>query len=256
MTRLYLGITVGPEKPEHIKTILSGPLPTSLDYCEEEITGTAGSILWRMRAVLKHHPDRVREITPEGESVSFFKMTNCTFPMLESVSLSFFSHIPNIPAKFLRGPDLSYLHHLRRLTVKCIAFMSIFDFLLSTTALTDLTLVIDTTLCPTPETSLLACLQVMPCLLSLDLTLLDRPIDSDTPSESSTPEDTVILEYPEEVFIHSKLKRFHLTGDLIVLKDFTRWLRAPSLEYLKYHGIGPGFSLLLDNDIGEHFDTA
>jgi hypothetical protein len=131
-----------------------------------------------------------------------------------------------------------------------------YPFLLSATALTDLTLVIDTPFGPTPETSLLACLQVMPRLLSLDLTLLARPIDSDTPSESSTPEDTVILEYPEEVVIHSKLKHFHFTGDSRILKDFTRWLRTPSLEYRKFHGIGPDFSLLLDNDIQEHFDTA
>ena len=131
--------------------------------------------------------------------------------------------MPNIPATFLRGPDLSYLHHLRRLTVKSITLTSIFDFLLSATALTDLTLVIDTPFGPTPETSHLACLQVMPCLLSLDLTLLARliHIDWDTPSESFTPEDGRIV------------------------RAFTRWLRAPSLECLKFQSPGPDFSLLL-----------
>ena len=257
VTRLDLGVTVGPEKPGRIKTILSGPLPIFLDYrCdwEEDIDVgyvffpaiITGSALWRMRAVLKHHPDRVRDITFEGGWASFnkfFKMTNCPFPMLESLSLTFLSHIPNIPATFLRGPDLSssYLPHLRRLTVKSITLASIFDFLLSATALTDLTLVIGTPFGITPETTLHACLQAMPCLLSLDLTLLARsiPVDSDTASESSTPEDTTILYVPEEVVIHSKLKRFHFTGDIEVVKAFTRWLRAPSLEYLKFQRAEP-----------------
>ncbi|KAI0267617.1 hypothetical protein BGY98DRAFT_1142321 [Russula aff. rugulosa BPL654] len=113
-TRLDLGITVGPEKPGHIKTILSGSLPIFLDYrCQDrglydlnELEEITGSALWRMRAVLKHHPDRVREITLEGEWPSFnkfFKMTNCAFPMLESLYLGFFFPKPNIPATFLGG---------------------------------------------------------------------------------------------------------------------------------------------------------
>lgn len=285
VTRLDLGITVGPEKPGHIKTILSGPLPIFLDFpCiyhhihdREEDTaddagdvvdafpiGITGSALWRMRAVLKHHPDRVRHITFEGESTSFnkfFKMTNCAFSMLESLSLTFFSHVPNIPATFLRGPDLSHLHHLRRLTVKSVTLMSIFDFLLSATALTDLTLVVDIPFGPTPETSLLACLQVMPCLLSLDLTLLTRTMDSESDtSESFTPED-YLLGCPEEIFTHSKLKHIYFAGELRIFKAFTRWLRTPSLERLKFNKAGPDFSLLgyyyyCDDDIEEHVDTA
>lgn len=268
VTRLDLGINVGPEKPGHIKTILSGSLPIFLDYrcidyrCIDDReegtagdvlfpTGITGSALWRIRAVLKHHPNRVRHITFEGEWASFnkfFKMTNCAFPMLESLSLTFFSHIPDIPATFLRGPDLSSLHHLRHLTVKSITFASIFDFLLSATALTDLTLVIDTPFGPTPETSLLACLQVMPCLLSLDLTLLARPIpiNSNTSLETSTSEDTDILCFPEEeVVIHSKLKGIYLAGDSMIVKAFVRWLRAPSLELLKFQSAGPDYTILL-----------
>jgi hypothetical protein len=284
VTRLDLGITVGPEKPGHIKTILSGPLPIFLDFrCiyhpihdrEEDTagdivdidaipTGITGSALWRMRAVLKHHPDRVRDITFEGEWTrfnKFFKMTNCAFSMLESLSLTFLSHVPNIPATFLRGPDLSHLHHLRRLTVKSITLMSIFDFLLSATALTDLTLVVDVPFGPTPETSLLACLQVMPCLLSLDLTLLARTMDSG-PSESSIPED-FLFRCPEEIVRHSKLKRIHFTGDETIFKAFTRWLRTPSLdiECFKFQRTRPDLSLLgyycyCNGDIGEHIDTA
>jgi hypothetical protein len=248
-TRLDIGITVGPEKPGHIKTILSSPLPIFLDYSyirghdwEGDIdTGITGSALWRMRAVLKHHPDRVREITFEAEWASFnkfFKMTDCAFPKLESLSLTFLSFEPTIPATFLRAD----LHHLRRLTVKSFSLTSIFDFLCSATALTDLTLLINIPYGPTPETSLLACLQAMPCLLSLDLTLMAHPsIDSDTPSESSTPEDTDTLAfaYPEEVVIHSKLKHFHITCDPRLVKPFARWFRTPSLEHCKFQKLDP-----------------
>ena len=269
-TRLDLGITVGPEKPGHIKTILSGSLPIFLDYrCHDrglydlnELEEITGSALWRMRAVLKHHPDRVREITLEGERPSFnkfFKMTNCAFPMLESLYLGFFFPKPNIPATFLGGPDLSHLHHLRRLTVNCIAFASIFDFLLSTTTLTDLTLVIDTPFGPTPETSLHTCLQAMPCLLSLNLTVLARPSPS-APEDifilNSSPEDTVILCPPDKVVIHPKLKRFHFIGDDAVRKAFIRWLRAPSLEHCKirlYPSIRPRLPIYDDRDIEEPF---
>ena len=264
VTRLDLGITVGPEKPSHIKTILSGPLPIFLDFRdihrnthdrEEDAAGDVsgdffptGSALWRMRAVLKHHPDRVRDITFEGEWAScnkLYKMTNCAFPFLESLSLTFFSHMPDIPDTFLRGADLSHLHHLRRLTVKSIAFIFILDFLLSATALTDLTLVVDTPFGPTPETSLLACLQVMPCLLDLDLTLLARtiPTRSDTTLESSPPEDPILC-CPEEVVTHSKLERIHSVGDHLIVKAFFRWLRTPSLEYFKFQNAGPDFTIL------------
>jgi len=126
ITRLDLGITVGPEKPGHIKTILSGPLPIFLDYRNYDSEDLTGSALWCMRDALKHHPDRVREITFEGEWASFnkfFKMTKCTFPMWRA----FLCHEPDIPATFLRGPDLSYLR-LRRLTVECVPFRSIRDF--------------------------------------------------------------------------------------------------------------------------------
>jgi len=119
--------------------------------------------------------------------------------------------------------------------MKSITLTSIFGFLLSATALTDLTLIIDTFFGLTPETSLLACLQVMPCLLSLNLTLLARPIHIDW----------------------SKLNRFHFVGDDRIVKAFSRWLRAPSLERLKSQRAAPDFSLLLyhNNDIDGHFDT-
>lgn len=265
-TRLDLGISVGPKKPGHIKTILSGSLPIFLDYrCTdgylyesqepEELTGSA---LWRMRTVLKHHPDRVREIRFEGEWPSFhkfFKMTDGTaFPMLESLYLGLFLFFPEmnaiIPATFLRGPgpDLSNLHHLRRLTVNCIAFASIFDFLLSATALTDLTLVIDTPFGPTPERSLVACLKAMSGLLSLDLTFLSRPApdDSDSPSSPTEfihqlplEEEAVMLKSPEEIVVLPKLKRISYVGDPKVWRVFLRCLRAPTIKHLSIRSYSP-----------------
>jgi hypothetical protein len=59
---LDLGVTLGPEKPDHIETILSGPLPILIGYkcLYREITGSA---LWRMDAAIRHH-DRVRDRSP------------------------------------------------------------------------------------------------------------------------------------------------------------------------------------------------
>ncbi|KAF8465134.1 hypothetical protein DFH94DRAFT_698908 [Russula ochroleuca] len=61
-SRLDLGVTVGPEKPDHIKTILSDSLPIFIDYdCPlGKITA-----LWRMHAAFIHHD---RAISPIDES--------------------------------------------------------------------------------------------------------------------------------------------------------------------------------------------
>ena len=116
-SRLDLIIIVGPEKPGHIKTILSGPLPILIDYSHlygppVEITGSA---LWRLRAALRHR-DRVRKISFGGSrwgvnSIGKFIMaTNYHFPSLESLDVCFPpGHEPDIPATFLRGPDQSDL---------------------------------------------------------------------------------------------------------------------------------------------------
>lgn len=266
ISRLDIGITVRPAKPGHIKNILShSSLPIFLDYSStydwEDWEGLTGSALWRIRAILNHHPDRVREITFQASMAAFnkfFKMTKCVFPMLESLSLDFYGQDTSIPASFLKGTDLS-LPHLRRLTVRCDGFTTVFGFLTSATVLTvtDLTLKVDSPFGTTPETSLLACLQAMPCLLSLDLTIAgvfkfppgtiefeDHPIDSNTPSESgySIPpaEDPVIsLKYPEEIFSHSTLKFFFFTGDRRVVTEFIRWFRIPSLKKFKCYDVIP-----------------
>jgi hypothetical protein len=223
-SRLNLGITVGPTKPGHIKTILSSTLPIFIDY--KYVNKDFGSALWRMRAALKHR-DRGREISLEGIVEfedkffgEFFKATQCTFPVLESLSLCFGNNYqPNLPNTFLRGPDLSN-PHLRHLKLERATLASISGFLLSATALTDLILQVGAAFSPSTETSLLACLQGMPCLCSLDLSLAHK-----SPSQPPTPKDIVPL---------SKLTYFHFVGSSVDLEALAAGLSAPSLRDVNF----------------------
>ena len=231
-SHLDLGISVGPEKPADIKTILSGPLrslPILMDYRSTlgsigSWTSLTDSTLCRLRAALGQC-DRVREIFFEGacaDFVEFFKATNSSFPVLESLALRFsYKTNPEFPATFLRGqnqPDL----HLRRLKlygVSTVAFIS--GFLSSATSLTDLFLLIDTALTrsPSAETSLLlTCLQGMPCLRSLGLSISSNPFYSSP--QPSTLKDIAQL---------SKLTHFRYVGHSVFLNVLVAGLSAPSL---------------------------
>lgn len=251
--RLDLGISIGPQKPGFIKTILSSPLPIHIDYnfTDGEITGSA---FWRLRAALKH-PNRVRGITFEGTSTGFdklFKVTDCPFPMLESLVLRFgFGCEPNLPDTFLKGPDVLDLHHLRRLKLYRVSLSSISRFLASATALTDLCLQIDTVSCPSPETSLLACLQGILFLHSLDLSISFSPPDS--PSQPSTPGENIVT--------LSKLTRFRYYGCGAFLDTLMSGLSAPSLrdvDVLFPDMVWPSNVHLprFINEIEEHYHTA
>jgi len=221
-SRLDLAITVGPEKPSNFKEILSSPLPILVDYAymREDITGSA---LWRLRAALEHHRDRVREIAFGGSRASFdkfFQVTNCAFPILESVFLQFGRcNESNIPDTFLRGSDLSELQ-LRRLRLYNVTLASISGFLLSATALTDLHLLIDTAFGPSPKTSLLACFQGMPCLRSLRVDV-SIAFGREFLSQPPTPKDIVPL---------SKLTFFRYRGHSIFLDALVAGISAASLR--------------------------
>jgi len=217
---------------------------------DEKITGSA---FWRLRAALKH-PDRVRGITFEGTRAGFdkfFKVTNCPFPVLESLVLRFgFGCEPKLPDTFLKGPDVLGLRHLRSLKLYHVSLPSISGFLASATALTDLCLLIDTVSCPSPETSLLACLQGILSLRSLDLSISSSPPDS--PSRPSTPENIVTL---------SKLTRFRYYGCGVLLNTLVSGLSAPSLrdvDILFADTIWPSEVHLsrFINEIEEHYHTA
>ena len=213
-SRLDLGITVENTKPRHIKTVLSGPL--SIFFFYRSVYGQlSGSALWRMRAALKHR-DRVCEINFRGCQPAydqFFKETNCAFPVLESLDL--FDYGLELPDTFLGGPDLSYLP-LRRLKLGRVSLASISRFLLSVTALTDLSLLLNTAFSPSPQKSLLACLKGMHFLRRLDLS-----ITSESQSQPSTPKDIAPL---------SKLTFFRYRGDIGSLDHLVAGLSAPSLQ--------------------------
>ncbi|KAF8473650.1 hypothetical protein DFH94DRAFT_137259 [Russula ochroleuca] len=219
-SRLDLGITVGPDEPRHIKTILSGPWPIFI-YFKFVVRQPTRSALWRMRAALKHH-DRVREINFRGGWAhfdKFFKETNRTFPVLESLVLGFENgFIPKLPDIFLGGPDLLNLH-LRRLQLEHVFLANISGFLLTATALTDLSLQIDTAFSPPPKTSLLVCLQCMRLLRRLDLHTAYKFLEF--PLQPSTPEDIVPL---------SKLTCFRYVGNIVYLDILAAGLSAPSLQ--------------------------
>ena len=224
-SRLDLIITVWPKKPSHIKTILSSPLPISIEY--RFLHGDLiCSALWRMRAALRHR-DRVREISFSGRGVSFgkfFRATNYHFPALESLTLWFRNgHEPDIPTTFLRGPDQSDLR-LRRLELHGPSLPCISGFLLSATALTDLTLDVSSNAAvfdSSQRSVLLAYLLGMQCLRSLNLS---TPNDRRN-SQSQTPKDIVPL---------LKLTRFRYDGSTIFLNNLMSGLSAPSLQDARF----------------------
>ena len=220
-SRLDLGIAVGPEKPGHIKTILSSPLPIYIDYqCEcREMTDSA---LWRMRVVLQHHHDRVRRISLAGSTAWYDKFVNATnypFPVLESLDLRVRDGEVELPDTFLRGPDLSDLH-LRGLELAGVSLASISRFLLSATALTDLSLAVDYGFSPSAATSLFTCLQGMPFLRRLCLYIARSPLDSQV-QRLSTPKHIVPL---------SKLTHFYYRGHVFFLDALMTGILAPSLR--------------------------
>jgi F-box-like len=229
-SRLDLNIVVGPEKPSHIKTILSGHLPILIDYSDPY--GPSGiitaSALWRMHAALRHR-NRVREISFGGYGVTFkkfIKATNYHFPALESLVLSFprFPRDhgePDIPATFLRGPDRPDLP-LRRLGLYDASLASVSGLLLSATALTDLTLSVNAAdLGPSEASLILTCLQGAQCLRSLDLSAPYGFPDFRSQDSIATPKDIVPI---------SKLTRFQYYGPTTFLNDLMSGLSAPSLQ--------------------------
>ena len=249
-SRLHLGITVGPIKPVHIKTILAShqALPILLDF-KYMLRDMTASAIWRMNYALKHR-DRVHNIVFEGTGAGFdkfFKATNCAFPVLEGVTLYFnYGYRANIPYTFLRGPDLSDLH-LRRLRLDGVSLAFISGFLSSATSLTDLFLRIDTV---SSEMSLLFCLRGMTCLRRLDLTITSSLLESSSQSSSSTP----------KVVLFSRLAYFRYVGPSRYLDALVAKLSAPSLQDIDlnfYDGIWPSEHLpRFINEIRECYHAA
>ena len=227
-SRLQLGISAKPENigDINLKTVLSDPLPIFINFknTNKDITSSA---LRSMRAALKRHRGRVGEIAFEGVSAKFneyfkrfSKVTKCTFPALESLSMDFgYRDAPNLINTFLQEPDLSDLP-LRRLRLRGVSFASISGLLSTSTSLTDLYLLTDFALSLSSEMLLVACLQGMSCLRRLSLFFPSRPLES--PLQPSTPKkDTVLL---------SNLTRFMYSGPSVLLNALTAGISAPSLR--------------------------
>ena len=255
-SRLGLHITVGPGRPRHLRTILSGPLPIFIGYNVKDFTVTKSS-LWRLRSALKKH-DRVRGISFKGSSAwfdEFFSATNCTFPLLESIVLHS-RYGQDIPETFLGGPDLSNLH-LQCLNLHNFSFKSISRLLLSASTLIDLDLEISASERITlPETSLPACLQGMPLLCRLNLR-----IPSSTPLEylsSPLPPQTTLK---DSIVPLTKLTLFHYSGDIELLDAIVAGLSAPALESANMKLGGTSLSPIVHvprfiDEIKEHRRTA
>jgi hypothetical protein len=183
--------------------------------------------LRRLHAALKH-PDRVRGITFEGTSAGFdklFEVTNRPFPMLESLYLSpEHRYDLKLPDTFLRGPDLRDLHHLRRLKLCSCTLPPICGFLSSTSALTDLDLVIQSTNGTSQETSLLACLRGMPCLRSINMRISHKKVHDTESFKSSHPSTSKVI------VPLSKLTSFCFSGHSFFLNFLMAGFEAPSLR--------------------------
>ena len=224
--RLDLGITVGPVKPGHIKTILSYHLPIFIN-CRNIWGDITASALWRMRSALKH-AGGVREIAFSGTSNNFdriFKETKCAFPNLETLHLDFGRGRQKLLnpelLDFFLGPDLSN-PHLRSLRLCGVSLASISGFLLSATSLTGVTLRISTSFAPSFERFFLAHFQGLTCLRSLDLTVVPRlpHFESEPPSQPSAPKGVPL----------SKLTYFRYFGPSGFLNALVAGISASSLR--------------------------
>jgi hypothetical protein len=127
-----------------------------------------------------------------------------------------------IPATFLRGPDQSDLP-LRRLRLHGGSLTSVSGLLLSATALTDLIINVPSNTggfeSSTLQESILACLQGMQSLCSLDLTIPNHLPDS---------------EFHPTLVPLLKLTRFHYSGPTIFLNNLMSGLSAPSLQDARF----------------------
>ncbi|KAI0249090.1 hypothetical protein BJV78DRAFT_1230259 [Lactifluus subvellereus] len=155
---------------------------------------------------------------------------NYSFPALESFEL-FAAGEPGIgvsPARFEfpAGMLMGSAASLQRLDLKNVFLNSLSQLLSSTIGLVDLTLHIDT-VSLSPAVSLLAHLQRMSCLRSLELQAQkSHPYTADGLETSTQRGDIVAL---------SKLTRFYFDGSRQCLEAVAAGLSAPFLQDLKIH---------------------
>jgi hypothetical protein len=136
-SRLDLSITVGPRKPGHIETILSGHLPILIDYsclyhygnCVDRRTSLAalfGACVPHLDIVIACSRPPFKGVVSSSENLSGRPII--TFPYWRALTLAL--HVTDIPATFLGGPDQLDLR-LQRLRLYGAPLASVSGLLLS-----------------------------------------------------------------------------------------------------------------------------
>ncbi len=197
------------------------PLPIVLDYLD---------VLWTFSLQNRltsapGYPTRVCRIAISvTDSKTIPKALNFAFPILESLEL----HITgiqryNFPPIFLMTSSKS----LRRLKIRSATLTPLVSLLLATTALVDLTLDINTAVCPLTGMSLLALLRFLPCLRHLDVSVQSYLVP---------PIHTVIIPVApvetNDVVLLAELTYFCLKGFIAPVEQLISGLAIPSLRKL------------------------
>lgn len=203
----------------------------------------------RLLSALKR-PNRIRGIdltiyTTEFDK--FFKATKCPFPALESLALrNKDDQVLEIPATFLKGTNLH--QRLRSLKLHPISLTSISRLLSSATALTDLSLKINSYRQVPDLLHLLSQLQGLPYLRHLHL---DIHCFMDYLGQ---------LTEPKESFPLAKLTSFDYYGHSAFLDILTMGFEAPSLQDVDIDLYDQTQTLphiphlpQFINDVGEHY---
>ena len=163
--------------------------------------------------------DRVRGITFRGRDdrlAKFFRVITGFFPVMESLQIHHAFGSLELPSRFLGGFTLN----LQILKLKRVYQESLSHILPFATGLVELSLTLE--FCPSLlPTSLLAHLQGLPCLCSLQLDVGGFHDPIDIPTNSNETESMVWL---------SKLTRFHYSGHEGFFEALVARLAAPSLE--------------------------
>ncbi|KAF8491527.1 hypothetical protein F5888DRAFT_1054241 [Russula emetica] len=250
-SRLDVCLLLKPKNGTHMKTLMStNPLiPIVIEYDTD--SAVTAKDMGRLLSALKR-PDRIRGIdltVYPAELDKFFKATKCPFPALESLALrNKHEEELKIPATFLKGTNLHL--RLRSLKLHPISLTSICRLLSSATALTDLSLKINSHRQVPDLLYLLSQLQGLPCLRHLDLEIV------------------CFMDYlgqltePKESYPLQKLTSFHYHGNSALLDILTMGFEAPSLRDIDIylHGLTQTLPPILHfpqfiNDVVEHYRT-
>jgi hypothetical protein len=198
------------------------PLPIIVDYLNRDIVRTVGAQN-RLDSALRY-PNRVcgiaMAVTFRSCTMIFNALDTC-FPTLESLIINNMGTWEfNFPPTFLMTSTKS----LRRLKIG-VRLASLPPLLSGMTALIDLTLNIDTIVCPQQDVSLLSLLQSLPWLRHLDLYVRSSRV-SPIHAISAHPTKS------NDIISLAELTHFRFEGSSSVVEEFVARLTTPSLQGL------------------------